>query len=277
MRNYPYVVVISGFTSLGDSLMKSLDDLEIPNFSAERDLQPGENSSERLGAELDAADVVLVIPGPQRTSSEELELEAVKSRKSTDSELKVIPVLSSLEISPELPDWLKDVKPLFYDPNNSSQTIASVVNSLIPDIEAGPEETFAEVLAEAEGLALRLQSIVDQFRHSKILLIVSASVFAAGVVTVTLTARAEAAIPLSGFYQFLGLVVLVVGGFSLFYSILNWSSKYQKASLARRLIEKGMSVIDESKYFLQTQHEQMEASSPSPQANTTAQSRENYD
>ncbi|HEV2829463.1 MAG TPA: hypothetical protein VGW76_17830 [Pyrinomonadaceae bacterium] len=248
MRKYPYVVV-TGFTPATGFLVKALADLEIPNF-AEKNIQPGENRAERLRTELEAADVVLVVPGSPEVFSEDIDSEAVKSRKSKDPAFKVIPVRSNLESGPTLPDWLKDVKPLFYDPNNPSGTIAAIANSLIPDVEAPRELTLDELLAEAEALKLRLQFIEDQYRHSLLLLGVSSLVFAAGFLTVIYAVRAGAGSPLSGFFQFFGLVMLVVGGFSLFFSILNWSSQYKRSRLARRVKKSGLVVIDKTKKFL---------------------------
>jgi hypothetical protein len=264
MRNYPYVVVLSRPT-VSQSLRKALVDLEIPNFFDARDVLPGENRAERVRAELNAADVVLVAPGTAEVLSDR-ELEALLSRKSADPAFKVIPLFSSSETTP--PDWLKGVEPLFDDPDNPSKTMASIVSSLIPAIETRPEETLDELLAEAKALVLRLQFIEDQYRHSLVLLGLSSLVFAAGFLTVTYAVRAGSGNPLSGFYQFFGLVVLVVGGFSLFFSILNWSSQYRRSRLARRVKEFGLDVIDETE---KDQNETV-SSSRSSKRNTNAES-----
>ena len=263
MRNYPYVVVTSGLPSEPDFLLKALDKLKIPYFFAARDVQPGENSVERLRSELNAADVVLVVPGPQEMFSKDAESEAVESRKSTDPAFKVIPVLTSLEVTHRVPDWLKGVKPLFYDQNDPSGAIVSVVKTLLPDIETRAEVTLDELLAEAEALKLRLEFIEDQYRHSLILLGVSALVFAAGFFTVIYAVRSGAGNPLSGFYQFFGLVLLVVGGISLFFSSLNWSSQYRRSRLAGPLIKLGSNVISQTKDFLKVEHKEQGVYSPS--------------
>jgi hypothetical protein len=248
MRNYPYVVVISGPTPVADFLLKALDKLEIPYFFASRNVQPGENSAERVRSELNAADVVLLVPDTNGSSDQELE--PLKARKSTDPAFKVIPVFFGSEPTSPLPDWLKDVEPLFYNLNNPWRTMASIANSLIPDVEAPRELTLDELLAEAEALKLRLQFIEDQYQHSLILLGVSSLVFASGFFIVIYAVRAGAGSPLSGFFQFFGLVILVVGGFSLFFSTLNWSSQYKRSRLALHVKNIGDKVIIRTKEFL---------------------------
>lgn len=259
MRNYPYVVVISGSTPGSQSLIAALDNLEIPNFQPERDIKPGENWAERLRAELNAADVVLVPSGPQGMFLEGTELEVVKSRKYTDPAFKVIPVVSSSEVTPVIPDWLEGIEPLIYNPTDPTGAVVSIVKSLIPDTETRPVVTLDELLAEAEALALRLKFIEDQYRHSLILLGISALVFVAGFFTVTYAVRTGAGNPLSGFYQFLGLVGIVVGGISLFFCSLNWSAQYKKSRLARHVRKNGWKVISRTQLFLEDKHKHKES------------------
>lgn len=252
MRNHPYVVVISGSPSEADFLKKALDDLEIRSFFPQRDIQLGENLDQRVRAELDTADAVLVGTSAQEVFSEFKELEGIKSRKSTDRAFKIIPVVPSSQVPPAPPDWLQGVKPLLYAFNDPSGTMRSLVRSLTPGRETDPEETLDELLTEAERLVLRLKSTYDQYRHSRNLLGISFVVFASGVGMLTYGIRTGAGNPLSGFFQFFGLVVLALGGYFSFHSIVNWSSNYQRFLLSRRLLEEGSSVISASKSFLKT-------------------------
>jgi len=158
------------------------------------------------------------------------------------------------------------VQPLLSNRDNPSRTISSLVKSLIPDIETGPEETLDGLLAEAELLVLRLQSIFDKNQHSLTLLAISSVVFASGVWMVRHGILTRAGNPLYGFYQFFGVLVLALGGLFLFYSIVTWSSNYKRLVLSRRLLKEGLSVIRASKSFLQSGSVKTEDSSRQSEA-----------
>ena len=246
MRNDPYVVVISGLQTEAEFLSNLLEDLGVSSFFPGRDTQPGENRAERLRTELNTADVVLVGANPPKVELEELQ--NAKSRRAMDPAFTIIPVVSRSE--PTIaPGWLQAFKPLVYDVNDPAKTISSLVRVLMPDRETEPEETLDELVAEAERLLLRLKSTFDQYRHSRILLGISFLVFASGVSLVTIGIWTGTGGALSGFLQFLGLVVLPLGGFFFLYSIVNWSSNFQRKLRSQRLIDEGDLIILEYKSF----------------------------
>lgn len=246
MRNDPYVVVISGLQTEAEFLSNLLEDLGVSSFFPGRDTQPGENRAERLRTELNTADVVLVGANPPKVELEELQ--NAKSRRAMDPAFTIIPVVSRSE--PTIaPGWLQAFKPLVYDVNDPAKTISSLVRVLMPDRETEPEETLDELVAEAERLVLRLKSTFEQYRHSRIVVGISFLAFSSGVSLVTIGMWTGTGSALSGILQFLGLVVLPLGGFFFLYSIVNWSSTFQRKLRAQRLIEEGHSIISEYESF----------------------------